>query len=163
MKRHRYAILAFIFACASFIGIVVIFKDQPRLFADVYLVAHDVETNSSGSLCVLVGVTNRSSRTYGVGFASQTKPASGWASPSLIKHFNACPGETLDPSSGIEVLVPLPLTPGPWRVAVSCFDKNEKIPGGNLGRGWRFVRMRLNREHYVKIVTTREVSSKAGL
>jgi hypothetical protein len=113
-------------------SLLVLVWGQQRPVAGVYLLPRGIQTNSTGTLCMLVAVTNRSSRTYGIGFAIQTKPAGGWTAPSLIKHFDACSGEQLQPGSGIEVLVPVPQTRVPWRVAAAYFDKDEKIPSGWL-------------------------------
>ena len=159
MKRSRFSILALLTAALCLTALLVLVWNQPEPAADVFLVTHGIQTNSAGTLCMQVGATNRSNRTYGVGFGSQSKPAGGWTDPSRIQHFNLCTGE-LQPTSGIEVLVPLPPSPGPWRLAAAYFDKDEMIPSGWLGRYWRSVRMRWNRSHYLKITTTPEVSSK---
>ena len=162
MKYYRFAVIALLTAGICLTGLLVLVQHLPIPVTDVYLVPHGIQTNSTGRLCMLVGVTNRSSRTYGVAFASQTTPGRSWTHPFQvfpIKHFGACPGQTIDPNCGIDVLVPLPRTSGPWRVAVGCFDKGEKIPDGNLGRWWRSVRMRFNRSHYLKLLVTPAIST----
>jgi hypothetical protein len=107
---------------------------------------------------VLVGVTNRGSHVYGIAFATETKPSDGWAHPSRVKQrFGVCPGETLEPGSGVEVLVPVPHTGVPWRVTAAYFAKDEKISSRWLGRYWRSVRMRWNPGHYLEHVATSEI------
>ena len=109
-------------------------------------------------MCGLIAVTNISNRTYGVAFATETKPSGGWANPSRFKqHFGVCPGETLEPMSGTEVLVPVPQTGVTWRVMVAYFAKDQKIPSDSLGKYWRSFRMLWNRSHYVKHVATSEI------
>jgi len=122
-------------------------------------VPRGIQTNSAGTFCMLVAVTNRSSVTYGVGFAAQAKAAGIWADPSLIKHFDACSGEQLPPGGEIEVLVPVPQTSGPWRVAAAYYDK--QMPGNWIERYCRSVWMRLSRGHGLRFVTSPELSSNS--
>jgi hypothetical protein len=159
MKQQRFAIFAVLTGAICLTGLFVLVWNLAKPVADVYLIPRSIQTNSTGTLCMLIAVTNRSNRTYGVAFATETKPSGGWADPSRVKqHFGVCPGETLEPTSGTEVLVPVPQTRLPWRVTAAYFAKDEKIPSG-LGRYWKSVRMRWNPGHYLKHVTTSEISS----
>jgi hypothetical protein len=152
MKRLRIASLTLLTAgiCLSVLWVLV--WGRPKSAAEVALVPRGIQTNSAGVLCMLVAVTNRSSVAYGVGFAAQAKVAGIWVDPSLIKHFDACSGEQLPPGGEIEVLVPVPQTSGPWRVAAAYYDK--QMPGNWIERYCRAMRMRLSRGHGLRFVTS---------
>ena len=152
-------ILAFLLAGICLTGLLVLFWGQLRPVTDISIWPRGIQTNSTGTSCMLVAVTNRSSRTYIIWFATLTKAEGGWADPSLIKHFDACGSEQLQPGSGVEVLVPVPQTRVPWRVAAAYSD--VQIPRG-LGRIWRSLMFRLNQRHYLKFLTTPEISSNEG-
>jgi len=152
MKRRRFAILGLLVVGICLAGLLALFLGQPRPVVDVCLLPCGMQTNSAGTLCLLVAVANNSSSTYGIGFAAQTKPAGDWADPSLIRHFDARSGETLQPFSEVEVLVPVPQTCGAWRVVVAYYQR--QIPTDWLGRYWRSVRMRLSPGHGLKFAAT---------
>lgn len=156
-KRLRIASLTLLTAgiCLSVLWVLV--WGRPKSAAEFALVPRGIQTNSAGALCMLVAVTNRSSVTYGVGFAAQAKAAGIWADPSLIKHFDACSGEQLPPGGEIEVLVPVSQTSGPWRVAAAYYDR--QMPGNWIERCCRSVWMRLSRGHGLRFVTSPEISS----
>ena len=158
MKQQRFGSLVLLSGAICLTGLTVLVWNLPKPVNDVSLTVRSIRTNSSGTLCRLIGVTNASDRTYGVAFATEIKPSGGWANPSRFKqHFGVCPGETLEPRSGTEVLVPVPQTGVTWRVMVAYFAKDEKIPSDWLRRCWRSFRMRWNRGHYVKHVATSEI------
>jgi hypothetical protein len=123
------------------------------------LAAHGVQTNNAGTLCLVLAVTNRSNKIYGVDFATQTKSAGGWVSPSRIKRFDACDGEQLQPSSGCEVLVPVPQTGVPWRVVVA-YGEHDQRPTGSLRKLWRLCRLCMRfRLREMKFLTSPGMSS----
>ena len=155
MKRSRFAILALLVVGICLAGLLALLLGQPNAVADVCLLPRGVRTNSAGTLCLLVSVTNSRSSTYGIGFAAQAKHAGDWADPSLIRHFDARSGETLQPLSEVEVLVPVTQTRGAWRAVGAYYE--TQIPADWLGRYWRSVRMRLSPGHGLKFAATPEI------
>lgn len=138
------------------LAVLVLRLALPNRVSDVGLIPRGIQTNSSGTLCLLLAITNSSStRTYGIGFATQTKSGNSWEAPSSIKHFNLVGAQTLLPGSTAEVLVPVPKVNAPWRVAAVYFE-HDQIPSDQLGKIWRDIRFRLGQ--FRKFITTPEIS-----
>jgi hypothetical protein len=152
-RRHLIALLAFL-ALLVMVGLFV--WVQPRPVPDLCLVARGAQTNNTGTVCLLVTVTNSSSsRTYGFAFAVEAKPTGGWTDPSLIRHFTGSP-KPLKPRSVTEILVPVGPRPAPWRVVVVYFERDQ-IPSSQLARYWRYVRFHLSPTGGLKFLTTPEM------
>ena len=162
MRQRRFAILVLLVSGICVAGLLLLLV-QPNEVTDVCLFPRGMETNSAGTLCLRVAVTNSGPMTFGIGFAIQTKLAGGWEPASTIKHFNVCSGETLQPRGEVEVLVPVPQTRLAWRVAAAYYDK--RMPADWLGRYWRTFHMRFSRGHGLTFVTTPEIASdhRAGV
>jgi hypothetical protein len=156
MKSRRGATIALLASGICFACVSMLVWRSPKTVAHVSLSLRGIQTNSTGTLNVIVAATNRSSRPYGICFATQIKAGGDWPDPSLIRQFDAGNGDgQLNPRTEREFLVPVPRMSTPWRVVAKYMER----PPSGLAKYWFGLRVWLAMPSYVRFLTTPEVSS----
>jgi hypothetical protein len=157
MKPRRLAILAVLAGATCLVGLAGLLLTGRQTALRVSMSPRGFQTNAAGQLCALVVVTNRSTRPYGIAFATQSK-SGGWTNASLVPlaAFYAGNGDIrVKPRSEREFLVPLRGVGAPWRLVAVYF---EQIPPRTL-RYWLLCRIRGSWPGYRKFLTSPEISS----